>query len=317
MKNQFILILLFFSISTFCQANKTRDLALEISSKDLTMSELVSLTNEKFKDSTEKAKFIYYWMGFNINYDYKLIAKKQSISLSEYQNLYSYNHYPAQVFIKRTGVCYGYSKLFKYFMDKFGIETEIITGHIRDERNHYVELESDFDYTHAWNVIKLKGKWILVDTTWGTSLNQEVADFYFDIPPKRAVITHFPEKSEWQLLERPLSLEEFNNSVYVNPIWFKVGFSDVPKLKMDYKYYYLIFKTNPNKKWITNLLYSVDNKTFQQLKNSEKFIQDELIIIRFYKSIVPKKVFFKVNLHVSFDGKESQPQYSDVINFKM
>ena len=37
------------------------------------MSELVSLTNEKFTDSIDKAKFIYYWIGLNISYDNNLI----------------------------------------------------------------------------------------------------------------------------------------------------------------------------------------------------------------------------------------------------
>lgn len=317
MKIHFLFIFLFFNLISFSQKNEARDLALKTSSKDLTMSELVSLTNEKFKDSIDKAKFIYYWIGFNIDYDHKLIEKKHSTSILEYKNLYNYNRYPTQVFIKKIAVCYGYSKLFKYFMDKFGIETEIISGHIRDNRNHYIELNSDWDYRHAWNAIKLNGRWILVDSTWGTSLNENIADFYFDIPPERAIITHYPKNSKWQLLEKPLTLKEFNSSVYVNSIWYKIGFSDVPKLKMDYKYYYLIFKNNPNKNWTVNLLYSVDNKNFQQLKSSEEFIQEGLTIIRFYKSIVPKEVFFKVNLHLSFDTTKSQPVHSDVINFKM
>ena len=129
------------------------------------------------------------------------------------------------------------------FIKKSGqtFSASFLTGFIRDDRNHYVELESDSDFSHAWNAIKLNGRWILIDTTWGTSLDENVSDFYFDMDPERAIITHYPKKSSWQLLKEPLSLKAFNESKFIKPIWFKVGYSDKPQLKHDSKYYYFIF----------------------------------------------------------------------------
>ncbi len=315
MKRSLITIFLLFSISSFSQTNSIRSVAKEISNKNLKMSELVSFANENFHDSADKAKFLYYWIGFNIKYDHKLLESKST--LLDFQKEYSYNYFPGQIFGKKMAVCYGYSKLFEWFMTKLGIESTIVSGFIRDERNHYVELESDYDYSHAWNAIKLNGKWKLVDTTWGTSLNKEVADFYFDMPPERAIISHYPEKSTWQLLDEPLSLEEFNNSKFINPIWFKVGYSDIPKIKMDSKYYYFIFRSNSNKEWLVNLLYSVDNKNFYKLRELNKIVQDDYTILRFYKSIIPKKTFFKVNLYELIDEVDYSLRYEDVINFKI
>jgi len=308
-------ILLFFSISSFSQTKSVRELALELSIRDLKMSELVNITNDKFSDSIDKAKFIYYWIGFNIKYDYKLLEPKST--LREKQNAYSYNFYPGQIFVKKMAVCYGYSKLYEWFMNKLGIESTIISGFIRDERNHYVELDSDSEFSHAWNAIKLNGKWRLVDSTWGTSLNEGVADFYFDMPPERAIISHYPKNSTWQLLKKPLSLKEFNNSKFINPIWFKIGYSDIPQMKMDSNYYYFVFKNNPNEDWLVNLMYSVDNKDFYNLREVKTIIQDEYTILRFYKSIIPKKTFFKVNLYKSIDNIDYSLIHSDVINFKM
>lgn len=288
---------------------------MQISSKNPTMLELVSFTNEKFNDSIEKAKFLYYWIGLNISYDHELLENKSS--LLDSQKEYSYNKYPEVIFEKKKAVCYGYSKLYEWFMTELGIESTIITGFIRDERNHYVELESDLDYSHAWNAIKLNGKWILVDTTWGTSLNAEISDFYFDMAPERAIITHYPEMISWQLLEKPLSLEEFNKSKYINPIWFKVGFSDIPKIKYDSTYYYFIFKNNLNEDWLVNLLYSVDNINFFKLRELNKIVQDDYTILRFYKSIIPKKTYFKVNLYELTTEVDYSLRYEDVINFKI
>ncbi len=315
MKIYLVIIFLFFGVSTFSQSKSIRDLALEISNNNLKMSELVSFTNEKFADSIDKAKFIYYWIGLNIKYDYKLIEKKSSIL--DYKKEYSYNYYPSQIFVMKKAVCYGYSKLFEWFMTELKIESRIVTGFIRDERNHYVELESDYDYSHAWNAIRLNGKWMLVDTTWGTSLNAEISDFYFDMAPERAIITHYPEKSTWQLLEKPLSLKEFNKSKFIKPIWFKVGYSDIPKIKHDSKYYYFIFRNNPNENWLVNLQYSVDNKNFHKLRELNKIVQDGYTILRFYKSIIPKKTYFKVNLYELTGGVEYTLRYKDVINFKI
>src|SRR5690606_17831894 len=113
----------------------------------------------------------------------------------------------------------------------------IISGYIRDERNHYVEFTKDDGFRHGWNAIKLNEKWILVDTTWGTSSDSTTSEFYFDMKPEWAIITHFPEDSNWQLLKKPLTLEEFNNSKFISPIWFFVGYSDIPKLMSDKDYY--------------------------------------------------------------------------------
>ena len=49
-----------------------------------------------------------------------------------------------------------------------------------------------------------------------------------NIKPEFSIITHYPENDKWQLLEKPLTLEEFNNSQFIKPIWFKIGFTEIP-----------------------------------------------------------------------------------------
>ena len=43
-------------------------------------------------------------------------------------------------------------------MDKVDISCLIVSGHIRDERNHYLNLNKDSDFSHAWNVIEINEK---------------------------------------------------------------------------------------------------------------------------------------------------------------
>ncbi len=218
-----------------------------------------------------------------------------------------------QVYENRKGVCAGYANLFEWFMKEIDVEVENVSGHIRDERNKYVELESDDDFRHAWNVVKISGKWMIVDTTWGTSLNPIVSDYYFDVKPEQSIITHYPKNKKWQLLDKSLSLDEFNKSKFINRIWFFKGFSDIPKLKKDSKYYYyFIYKTNPIKEISIDLQFSADNLTFNSIQNITKIDQDGFTFLKFNKSIITKKAYFKVNLK-----KYGNVYYRDVINFKL
>jgi len=313
-----ILLLIIFSLNlvSYSQSKSAKDLATEISIKKIELSDLVEFADENINDSIEKAKFIYYWIGLNIEFDDDLTKNKNKISYDKFLKNYSYNKDPELVFERKTAVCYGYSILFQWFMVEFGIKSLVISGHIRDERNQYVELyESDF--RHAWNVIELNNRRMIIDTTWGTSNDEELSDFYFDINPERAIITHYPEVSKWQLLENPLTLQEFNESKYIKPIWYLSGFSDNPKFKQEKNHYYFVFRNNPNENWKVSLLFSVDNNKFKSIKKMKSIVQDGYTYFIFERRQLKQKVFFKVNLREYDKNVGYTRTYYDVINFKI
>ena len=67
---------------------------------------------------------------------------------------YDYNHYgPDGVLLGGTGVCDSYSKAYNLLLRAMGIDTKRITGVAGGG-------------SHAWNAIKLNGKWYYVDATW-------------------------------------------------------------------------------------------------------------------------------------------------------
>ena len=49
------------------------------------------------------------------------------------------------------------------------------------------------------------------------------ADYYFVSDPAQLIFTHFPDDSQWQLLDRPLSLTEFEQLVTVGAEFFGLG----------------------------------------------------------------------------------------------
>ncbi len=309
-----ILFILFINFG-FAQNENIKSLVKKTDSLNLDRWELIEFAEKHLEDKEHLAKFFYYWIGSNITYDYKSIQEESdgTITLEEYRK----RQKEFEVYKNRKGVCAGYANLFDWFMFWVDIDSAIISGHIRDKRNHYIELELDDDHRHAWNAIEINEKWLLVDSTWGTSLDHETADYYFNVEPQRAIITHYPTDSKWQLLEKPLSLEDYNKSKFIEPIWFKVGYSDNPILKKDNKYYYFIFKNNPNNEWVVNLTFSGDNRNFKKIKGLQKIVQEGYTYLRFYKSVIPEKTFFKVNLFKSYNDERFHIAYKDVINFKI
>lgn len=96
------------------------------------------------KSNYEKIKEVHDYLVETIEYDKTLTGDNM------------YNIYGALV--ERKCVCEGYAKAFQYLMNELGIENTIVIGTATNNNN---ETES-----HAWNYVKLDGKWYAVDSTW-------------------------------------------------------------------------------------------------------------------------------------------------------
>ena len=63
-------------------------------------------------------------------------------------------------------VCAGYSKALCYILNKAGIECRYIAGDVNDPKSR--------NNAHAWNQVKINGKWYNTDLTWDIKKNPEV-----------------------------------------------------------------------------------------------------------------------------------------------
>lgn len=134
----------------------------------------------------------------------------------------------------------------------------------KEWKNLTVEPDLDLDFYHSWNAIKIDDKWQLLDATWLTEAENTELDFYFNIDPEKLILDHYPIDNNWQLLEKPLSLEEFNFQPYVHSFYFQTGFPEKPILKSDENHYYVEFKKNRN--WLVKLNYSFENSEFKSVE---------------------------------------------------
>ncbi len=95
-------------------------------------------------DTYKNIKIIHDNLINNIEYDQNSTSKS------------TYSIYGA--LIEKKCVCDGYARAFKYIANAAGIECELIQGNATNS--------SGKTENHAWNAVKLNGKWYYIDVTW-------------------------------------------------------------------------------------------------------------------------------------------------------
>lgn len=89
--------------------------------------------------------------------DEYLIAKylyEYLIDNTEYDSNAENNQNICSVFISNRSVCQGYAKALQYLLNRFNIQSFLVTGFTNSER-------------HAWNLTKVNGAYYYIDPTWG------------------------------------------------------------------------------------------------------------------------------------------------------
>ncbi|MEM8888020.1 MAG: transglutaminase domain-containing protein [Bacteroidota bacterium] len=151
----------------------------------------------------EKVRALYAWMTEHISYDWDLYYDREKLMWTYYDKEKMIDY----ILDNRKAVCSGYAALFKLYCDKLGIEARVINGLSRQVSNGF---EYVYNADHAWNAVRINGKWRLLDVTWAAG-SGGVDDFWFLTRPKYFIYTHFPEKGRGTLLKETLNRDSFNN----------------------------------------------------------------------------------------------------------
>ena len=154
----------------------------------------------------ERARSFYVWLTTNISYDMEAYKNgRQRINQSN-----------EDILQRKRAVCFGYAKFFKALCDESGLVCEVISGYSKGSLTSTPNLEQP---DHAWNAVKLEGKWHLLDATWGAGLVYSESEFvhefseeFFLTPPEKLILNHLPADPMWQLLPCAVSTEDFKNS---------------------------------------------------------------------------------------------------------
>lgn len=109
-------------------------------------TQLVSRINTD--DSYSKALQAHDFLARNVNY-----VRGDSAGL----------HSMVGPFTRKQGVCDGFSKAYKYMLDKMDIPCKIVRGYAGNPGDGSEE-------PHAWNIIRIGDKWMHVDVTFDTTI---------------------------------------------------------------------------------------------------------------------------------------------------
>jgi len=182
---------------------------------------LAAYLTKPAKSDEEKARAIYRWIAENVDYDVGIYSRSVTISGALRKS-------PEDVLQERVGVCSDYSSLFWALCEAAGLECVVISGY---GKGYSYEVGAPIlDQNHAWNAVKIDGKWRLVDTTWGAGyvdeglkFVQRLEDHYFFAPPEDFILDHLPIDPKWQLLDTPISKEEFERLPQTKSSFFRNG----------------------------------------------------------------------------------------------
>ena len=121
------------------------------------INQLSKYLTEPYNNELDKVRSIFTWIIHHIDYDEKAYND---------DNL-RINKSNEDVLRRRKAVCYGYSTLFKELCEAANISAEIVSGYSKRSTDAISNLG---EVSHAWNSVKIEGKWYLLDATWSRSL---------------------------------------------------------------------------------------------------------------------------------------------------
>lgn len=210
-----------------------------------------------YGDDVSKARAIFTWIASHIEYDQKRFERivdsgrreKVEFSASSPEEMEQKRHEMVETFIQSTlkdkkGICQDYAYLFKAMCESVGLEAEFVVGFGRFSPSNIGIVHKKGN--HAWNAVKLNGKWELVDVTWSTGMgmDENFGDGFFMVDPEVFIMSHYPDDNKWQLMESVIDPETFSmlpfmhsyylkyNVAATQPVGGKVSKNDVFKIQI-------------------------------------------------------------------------------------
>jgi len=159
-----------------------------------------------FKDDLLKVRAIYTWISTYINYDYDVLNGKRQ-----------YARDSKEVLRRKQGVCGNFAKLFEEVCQHAGLEAKYIRGSAKAAGYTQWAFKNGLmrASNHAWNAVKIDGRWHLIEVTWASclrnSLYPDAHEFFFLTPPNVLIHSHLPDDQTYQFRNKPINMHQFES----------------------------------------------------------------------------------------------------------
>jgi transglutaminase/protease-like cytokinesis protein 3 len=184
--------------------------------------ELSAKIKTDFTTDEDRARAAFAWIAMNVEYKTKGVNKIQKIRFTytseedlQTQKDQFRKDLALETIKSRKALCEGYATLYQEICGLLNLECVLISG---TAKRFISEIgKSNLPSNHAWNAVKINGRWQLVDITWAAgSVDFAKMEFlkqytpaYFDSDPKEFAMKHYPDNQEWLLLDTSFTREEF------------------------------------------------------------------------------------------------------------
>ncbi|KAK2164612.1 hypothetical protein LSH36_61g07055 [Paralvinella palmiformis] len=111
-----------------------------------------------------------------------------------------------------------YHNLFKRLCSYAGLHCEIIEGYSKGAGYKPGSRIRGNAFRNQWTAVFIDGAWRFVNCNWGARhvkgprderMTYKCDEFYFLTDPEDHIYQHFPDDPDWQLLPKPISLDQF------------------------------------------------------------------------------------------------------------
>ncbi len=183
---------------------------------------LANRIKNDFTGDEQRAKAAFAWIALNVEYNTKGINKTQKVRFSyTYEadlqaQKKQFRRELAQKTIKsKKALCEGYATLYQEICNLMNIECVIVPG---IAKRFVSEIgNKQLPSNHAWNAVKINGKWQLLDITWASGsvdyakmqFVKEYTPGYFASDPIEFALKHYPDQEKWLLLKDKFTKEQF------------------------------------------------------------------------------------------------------------
>ncbi|NEG88501.1 transglutaminase domain-containing protein [Bifidobacterium aerophilum] len=155
------------------------------------IADFVDENKGRFQGSDrDKAIAIEQFLAEKMTYDYDAVADKGDTQESAYESVESVQKFPdawsPYGMVSGKGVCMSYAYAYQILGKAAGLDTRVVSGNV-----------TGYSVSHAWNYVKIDGKWLVIDATWDDEGNY--ADTKYQLKDKSEVTDHFAFNDGWTL----------------------------------------------------------------------------------------------------------------------
>ena len=162
-------------------------------SKTYSSDSISAFVRSNFNPGKDRLRAIYTWVTANISYD--------TDSMYVINSDRDTDERVSATLRRRKGVCENYAAVFNDIASKSGIASYIVSGYTR-------QLGTIDRSGHAWCAVYVDNEWFFCDPTWDQG--GRLSARWFLVPPSQFIGSHFPFDPLWQLLDHPISYNEFS-----------------------------------------------------------------------------------------------------------